>query len=50
VIRPGDRCRTRVKSIAGTEAGNAAPREHEEGKMAAPQAALAAAYESWNRG
>ena len=50
MIRPRDRCRTRVKSIAGTEAGNAGPREHEEGKMATPQAALAAAYESWNAG
>ena len=39
-----------MKSIAGTEAGNAAPREHKEGKMATPQAALAAAYESWNAG
>jgi hypothetical protein len=50
VIRPGDRCRTRVKSIAGTAAETAAPREHEEGKMVTPQAALAAAHESWNAG
>ena len=50
MIRPGNRCRTWVMSIAGTAAGNAAPREHEAGKMATPQAALAAAYESWNAG
>ena len=39
-----------MKSIAGTEAGNAAPREQGEGEMATPQASLAAAYESWNAG
>jgi predicted ester cyclase len=39
-----------VKSIAGTAAGNAAPCEHEEGNMATPQEALAAAYGSWNAG
>ena len=50
MIRPGNRCSTRVKSIAGTAAESAAPREHEEGDMATPQAALAAAYESWNAG